>query len=281
MWKSIGLLGLLFLGIWGYNAYADSQAHPIPEVTANGEALEVREGSYCWDGFINSMCADMVYTSAFEMGDREKAPALSTTDVIRFEFDREPIPGTLAAELWSGMEQSVPIEFKDGTISVPDQEGYYVVHLSARWEQGTGNYGFGFFVNDSNEETSIAESFRRPPDLLVHAGNEVMTIGAGMYEWTHTDPSGGKISISSLALPRKEVIASLAPLPVESSEELSFDFNLEPNKVDMEVWKKDGSDLPILDEPDLSDFEGVTVFQLTAFWKQGTAQFVFALDVQG
>ncbi|AQQ52625.1 hypothetical protein [Planococcus lenghuensis] len=280
MWKLIGFVGLLILGIWGFNAYAESQAHPIPEVTANGEALEVREGSYCWDGFMNAMCADMVYTSAFEMGDREKAPALSTDDVIQFRFDRKPLPGTLTAELWSGTEQSMPIDFQNGTIPVPDQEGYYVINLSARWEQGSGNYGFGFYVNNSYEETGVVVPFIHPPALTVRAGDEVKVIEAGTSEWTYTDPSSETVSTSGIAPPRQELMASLDPLLVRSNEGIAFEFGLEPLKTDLEVWKADGSSLPISEKPDLSGFEGVTVFELTATWEQGNGQYVFALDIQ-
>ncbi|MED4947118.1 hypothetical protein P9760_20130, partial [Parageobacillus thermoglucosidasius] len=55
----ITLLVLIALGIGGnFVTGLFSAKPPLPTITVGEKKVEVAQGSYCWNGLLNSVCAD-------------------------------------------------------------------------------------------------------------------------------------------------------------------------------------------------------------------------------
>lgn len=143
MAKNFAIVLTIVLLFIGYHYMASP---PSPAVKADGGILSATPGSYCWESNWKAECVDMGYASVWEQG-HKKAPAIvEAGGAIIVEFNKQPLPGSLRAELWTSETNSEPAPFEKGTLTVPKIPGIYVYHFFADWKQGSGNYAFSIEV---------------------------------------------------------------------------------------------------------------------------------------
>ncbi|WP_074510598.1 hypothetical protein [Planococcus glaciei] len=141
--RNFAILLCAVLLLIGYNYIASP---PMPSVKAEGRMVAPTPGSYCWESALKAECVDMAYASPWEQG-LKKAPATVKAGVDIFvDFNKQPLPGSLRAELWSSETDSKPALLQNGIFTAPKVPGIYIYHIFADWEQGSGNYAFSIEV---------------------------------------------------------------------------------------------------------------------------------------
>lgn len=119
---------------------------PTPKVTVNGEEIPTTQGSYCWHGMIFAQCADFIHTTPLDMAEEHDPTSVSPQQNIGIDFFREPLDGTLEIEQWIDEDNSKEIELIHDSITIPQEKGIYVYHITALWKEGDGNYAFSVIV---------------------------------------------------------------------------------------------------------------------------------------
>lgn len=102
MKKALFTLVVLFvLGIGIYLVIGLSNNNPPePTITVKDKKLEVAQGSYCWDGLFNAICADTI-SPPMLIGHHEIKPVIvSPESEIKIEFEKEPNANTLGVNRW-------------------------------------------------------------------------------------------------------------------------------------------------------------------------------------
>lgn len=140
-----GLLGLVlvFLLISGFFTYYILNAKP-PSASAKTETnitIPVKQGSYCWDGFLNGECRDMV--EPFMMNDIE-AVTVAPGEKITISYNRKPVKVSKEVMVWSKSQsgsKSVNL-LEDGTFVAPQASGTYAVSTDGNWKRGSASHVF-------------------------------------------------------------------------------------------------------------------------------------------
>ncbi|MGM0807074.1 MAG: hypothetical protein ACQET8_20245 [Bacillota bacterium] len=139
-----GLIGLVLtlILISGFFTYYILNAKP-PSASAITEAnitIPVKQGSYCWDGFLNGECRDMV--EPFMMNDIEPV-TVAPGEKIEISYNRKPVKISKEVMVWS-KSQSDPksVNLEDGTIVAPQESGTYAVSTHGNWKRGSASHVF-------------------------------------------------------------------------------------------------------------------------------------------
>jgi hypothetical protein len=115
---------------------------PSPIITVGEKKVEVVQGSYCWEGLINSVCADTVSPPELIKHQGLTPLVISPESKIKIEFKTEPNKNSMGANQWlqNGETENVPLN--DNIITTPNKEGVYVYDVFARWDKGDSSYAF-------------------------------------------------------------------------------------------------------------------------------------------
>lgn len=112
---------------------------PSLSVKADGEALDVYQGSYCWQAFGKGECADTGGPADVIGEDKPRTVEAGSEAVLSFWGD----PETLNMSL-EGSRETVVLTLENGkaTVDLPDEPGVYLYSVSGHWEQGDTGYFF-------------------------------------------------------------------------------------------------------------------------------------------
>ncbi|WP_144699667.1 hypothetical protein [Fictibacillus phosphorivorans] len=139
-----GLIGLVLtlILISGFFTYYILNAKP-PSASAKTETnitIPVKQGSYCWDGFLNGECRDMV--EPFMMNDIEPV-TVAPGEKIEISYNRKPVKISKEVMVWF-KSQSDPksVNLEDGTIVAPQESGTYAVSTHGNWKRGSASHVF-------------------------------------------------------------------------------------------------------------------------------------------
>ncbi|MED1863826.1 hypothetical protein P4V41_10220 [Fictibacillus nanhaiensis] len=143
--KKTGVLGLVlaFLLISSFFTYYIMNAKPptASAITETNASIPVKQGSYCWDGFLSGECRDMV--EPFMMNDIE-AVTVAPGENITVSYNRKPIKVSKEVSIWlkgqSDSESETLLE--DGTFVAPQESGIYAVSTYGNWKRGSASYVF-------------------------------------------------------------------------------------------------------------------------------------------
>ncbi|MBZ5202813.1 hypothetical protein HU147_16525 [Planomicrobium chinense] len=141
--KNFAFLLCVVLLVIGYSYIASP---PMPSVKAEGRMVATTPGSYCWESTWKAECVDMSYASPWEQGVETAPAAVKAGAAILIDFNKQPLPGSLSAELWTSKTNSEPALLRNGLLTAPKAPGIYVFHIFADWKQGGGNYAFSIEV---------------------------------------------------------------------------------------------------------------------------------------
>lgn len=120
---------------------------PSIEVTTEGNKVSTVRGSYCWKGFLDSKCEDLL--SPYLLVDEENIESISINQgsKININFNPSPIDGKYEAYIWQGNEKTVKANLKEDILEAPTQKGTYIYEISADWKRGQVSYAFIIEVN--------------------------------------------------------------------------------------------------------------------------------------
>ncbi|WP_233204981.1 hypothetical protein [Geobacillus sp. WSUCF-018B] len=97
----IPLLVLIVLGIGGYFVIGLFSAKPpLPTITVGEKKVEVTQGSYCWNGLLNSVCADTSSPPELIKNQELKPVVVPPNSQLKIEFKDEPKENTLVVNRW-------------------------------------------------------------------------------------------------------------------------------------------------------------------------------------
>lgn len=139
-----GLIGLVLtlILISGFFTYYILNAKP-PAASAKTETnitIPVKQGSYCWDGFLNGGCKDMV--EPFMMNDIEPV-IVAPGEKIEISYNRKPVKVSKEVMVWSkSQSDSKSVDLEDGTFVAPQQSGTYAVSTHGNWKRGSASHVF-------------------------------------------------------------------------------------------------------------------------------------------
>lgn len=134
------LIGLAF-GVYFVIGQLNSKP-PTPIITVGEKKVEVVQGSYCWEGLFNNVCADTASPPEMIKHQRLKPTIISPESAIKIEFKTEPNKNSIGVNQWlqNGETENVPLN--ENIITAPKEEGVYVYDVSARWDKGDSSYAF-------------------------------------------------------------------------------------------------------------------------------------------
>lgn len=121
---------------------------PQPEVSVNGESIQVYQSSYCW----GNVCAD--YIGPEEMlRDKEKQTVMANA-IIKFRFEGKQPTKINLSKFHNGTHSQETIS--ENSFQAPEEKGAYYYSLSATWlkdkekriSEGSSSYVFVIEVRD-------------------------------------------------------------------------------------------------------------------------------------
>ncbi|MFC6463579.1 hypothetical protein ACFP65_00985 [Marinilactibacillus sp. GCM10026970] len=130
-------------------------------------------------------------------------------------------------------------------------------------------------VNETSSSfVSLDPSDIKPPELIIHAGDEVVEPILGTYSWSIKNGQG--IEADSDSPP--ELVKLIQPTSIDAPTPLELDFEEQPNYYTLNIWKEDGT-VESVQDGDISSIEGEAVFEVLAQWDAGSARYAFLLDI--
>lgn len=139
----ITLIVLVLLGVGIYFVIGLFNINPPePTITVEGKKVEVVQGSYCWDGLFNSICADTSSPPELVKNQGLKPVAVSPESEIKIEFKKEPNENTLGVSNWISDNEIEEVSLSNNVLIAQKDKGVYVYDVHARWEKGSSGYAF-------------------------------------------------------------------------------------------------------------------------------------------
>jgi len=114
---------------------------PSPSVIVEDMDVPTVQGSYCWSGFLNSKCVDMIPPPELLSSAEIKPIQVRPQSSIKIKFNKQPKPGSLGANLWI-KDTSQTVNVKENQFSAPIEPGVYVYDIFAAWKKGSSGYAF-------------------------------------------------------------------------------------------------------------------------------------------
>ena len=115
---------------------------PSPIITIGEKRIELAQGSYCWDGLINAVCADTSLPPEVIKHRELKPMVVSSESKIKIEFNIEPNKDSIGVHQWLNDERTKSVPLNENILTAPKEEGIYVYDVFARWERGDSSYAF-------------------------------------------------------------------------------------------------------------------------------------------
>ncbi|OIK14116.1 hypothetical protein [Bacillus sp. MUM 13] len=115
---------------------------PSPTITVKDKKVEAIQGSYCWRGLLNSICADTSSPPEIIKNQDIKPIVVSPQSKLKIEFKNKPQEDTLNVTQWRTNEKTENVSINDNAILLPKEKGIYVYDVYARWEKGNSSYAF-------------------------------------------------------------------------------------------------------------------------------------------
>lgn len=139
----ITLLVLVVLAFGVYIVIGEFSAKPpAPTITVGDNKVTAAQGSYCWDGFFNSICADTSSPPEMIKNQKLKPVIVSPGSELKIEFKSEPKENTMEVNIWLSNEEIENVPLSENVILLPKENGVYIYDVSAKWEKGSSSYAF-------------------------------------------------------------------------------------------------------------------------------------------
>ena len=144
MKKTLAILLVLVMFVIGVYGLIDqmSPKPPLPSVTVEGEKVTTVQGSYCWSGYFNSQCVDMISPPELIKEKGIKSVSVPPQSRLKIEFKNAPIRNTLGVNKWEKNGKVKNIYIKNNILTAPKEKGVYLYDIFARWEKGSSSYVF-------------------------------------------------------------------------------------------------------------------------------------------
>ncbi|MED4402244.1 hypothetical protein [Metabacillus fastidiosus] len=151
--RSLIVLLLMVTGIGIYSIIAFSNSSklsspippgkpPSPVITVGDITVPTEQGTYCWSGFMNAVCVDMISPFEIVANSDLKPVIVSPGAELNIAFKNKPKANTLSATRWINREEVEDANLKGNTLIAPKEKGIYIYDVHARWEKGDSTSAF-------------------------------------------------------------------------------------------------------------------------------------------
>ncbi len=141
--KYVFAIFMLFLLIATGCSIETKKEPPEAMVKINGESINAAKGTYQWEtkGVFSKEAVIADAAAPFQIAKDLKATVVeqSSEAVIEFSDGSEP---QLHAYLWEGEERGEVLPLKQHHLTLPAEQGEYVVEINAEWSNGDSSYTF-------------------------------------------------------------------------------------------------------------------------------------------
>jgi len=139
----ITLIVLVLLGVGIYFIIGLINTNPpVPTITVEDKKVEVAQGTYCWNGLINSRCVDMISPPGIIEHQELKPVVVSPESELKIEYEIEPNSNTLGVNRWLNDSEVEDVSLNNNVLIAPKEKGVYIYDVNARWEKGSSSYVF-------------------------------------------------------------------------------------------------------------------------------------------
>lgn len=114
---------------------------PAPIFTINGQIVPTVQGSYCWDGVLQSVCSDSPSPEVLLEENGFEAIYVQSGDRIKLKFTRTPFKKSINASTWP-IDEGYKAILDGNYLVLPEKPGVYMYDVSASWEQGSLVFSF-------------------------------------------------------------------------------------------------------------------------------------------
>ncbi|SDN22480.1 hypothetical protein [Bacillus sp. OK048] len=153
-------LALVVLGI-GANFMIDQfrATPPSTTITVGDKKVSVAQGSYCWRGFLNAKCVDMISPPEIIKHQGIKPTIVSPEAELKIDFKNKP-NRTIEANIWINNGETEAVPLNDNILIAPKDKGVYVYDIFAKWEKGDSSYVFVIEVKTKEEDSKTLPPFK-------------------------------------------------------------------------------------------------------------------------
>jgi hypothetical protein len=147
-------------------------------------------------------------------------------------------------------------------------------------------------INDANEspdndrpivESGIGKTFEattlEPPTLSIDVGEKTLKPTLGTYSWIFENEDGTETAVESDSLAPPELINNDNSLQVTVDTKVELNFEIQPDSYSVRIWDDDNNVIGASNKVVLFG-KGKVIYEVLAHWEQGTASYVFSLDVE-
>ena len=305
-------LGLLLSGCGaGDDSLQGCQSPPELSILCGGREYTVSSGSYSWNypSWSGWQGVEACGLHVLDYMNSERAFDRGLSQTAALKFDVEPDSVTLRcwsdaclgdADSYEANYQTVPVS--SGSLSLPAQGGW-VYELTAVWDNPKGSHGtasYGFYLTGGEAATPDASpeeaagtapspsSLSGPPEMTVTCGGAAYTALSGNYQWESDNGDGTMSRVIAcgthvLDFPYEERGSAIAR---DGNDSVTLSFGAEPERVKARCWSGEALGdadsyeanfltVPVTDGVIQLPGDGGWVFEVTAFWDQGSAMYGF------
>lgn len=138
------------------------------------------------------------------------------------------------------------------------------------------------FVKGGNKETSddsSEETILKPPSLTIYVGEETVKPLLGTYSWSIDNEDGTESVIQADSFAPPELVKNNNPMQVTADKNVELEFAKQPDSYAVRIWDNDNNVISTSGKVVLSG-KGKVIYEVLAHWKQGTASYVFSLNIE-
>ena len=132
-------------------------------------------------------------------------------------------------------------------------------------------------VESGSGETS-EHTIMEPPTLTINVGEETLMPTLGTYSWHFENEDGTGTGVESDSLSPPESVNNDNSMQVTADTEVKLNFEVQPDRYSVRIWD-DENIISSSDKVVLSS-RGKVIYEVLAYWEQGTASYVFSLDIE-
>lgn len=138
-----------------------------------------------------------------------------------------------------------------------------------------------------NEESTDAvmedlkNTSQNPPTLKLEINKKEISSVLGAYNWSYFDKEE-----NSMALVEKEALSptdlgiNQKSFVVDSNSTVELKFEKEPISYKVNIWDSKNNMKGPFNDVLLNEQKGKTIYEIIATWEQGTAHYIFSLDIK-
>ncbi len=133
-------------------------------------------------------------------------------------------------------------------------------------------------IVESGSGGTSKHTILEPPILTIKVGEETINPALGTYSWRIDNEDGTETVIESDSLAPPEMMNDNNSLQVTIDTNVELNFEIQPDRYSVRIW--DGDNVVSASDKVVLSSKGKVIYEVLAHWEQGTASYVFSLEIE-